>query len=255
VGVLRVLERLQIPVHSIAGVSAGSIVAAAYASGATPEEIGRAGCAMRFSDVARWIPGRLGLAGSERMTDFLCRLLKRTRFEHMAMPLAVVATDLITGEPVVFRGEGDVCRPIRASCSYPGLLQPVRHDGRLLVDGAMSMEVPARVLREVGATFVIGVSLPAQADGGEPRNAFQVINRCFQILQARNENDWRSACDLVIEPDVRGMAWDSFGCGEQLIRAGEIAAEQQIREPLSRVSGTPAALRVNLSSLSADFPF
>jgi NTE family protein len=257
VGVLRVFESLGIPIHCIAGVSAGSIVAAAYASGATPDEIGRAGCAMRFTDVARWMPGRLGLAGSDRMTSFLCRLLKSTRFEQMTIPLAVVATDLVTGEPVIFHASGDVCAPIRASCSYPGLLQPVRHQGRLLVDGAMSMELPARVLRDLGATYVVSVSLPAGAPEAEPRNAFQVINRCFQILQTRTESDWRSASDLVIEPDVRGMAWDSFGCGEALIRAGEIAAGREMWKPLSGLAhGWSAAFpQPKLASLSAEFPF
>jgi NTE family protein len=257
VGVLRVFESLGIPIHAIAGVSAGSIVAAAYASGATPDEIGHAGCAMRFTDVARWMPGRLGLAGSDRMTGFLCRLLKSTRFQEMTIPLAVVATDLVTGEPAVFRDNGDVCAPIRASCSYPGLLQPVRHQGRLLVDGAMSVELPARILRDLGATYVVSVSLPATAPAAEPRNAFQVINRCFQILQARNEHEWRAASDLVIEPDVRGMAWDSFGCGEALIRAGEMAAESAMeRPPMLRASGHSAAFsRSKLASLSPDFPF
>jgi NTE family protein len=244
VGVLRVLERRGISVHMIAGVSAGSIVAAAYASGASPDEIGRAGCAMRLADVARWRVGRMGLAGSERMEQFLRRILKTRRFEEMRIPLAVVASDLARGEPAIFRGHGDVCLPIRASCSYPGLFQPVLHEGRWLVDGAMTMEMPARVLREMGATYVISVSLPAHANGTAPQNAFQVINRCFQIMQSRLEAEWRSASDLVIEPDVRGVAWDAFGCGEQLIAAGEEAAEKSLqRTTLSAQPGKPSAVR------------
>jgi len=72
--VLEVLERFRIPIHCIAGVSAGAIVAAAYASGATPAEIARAGCAMRFGDVARWSLCRMGFVVSERMKRFLERL-------------------------------------------------------------------------------------------------------------------------------------------------------------------------------------
>src|ERR1051325_3774462 len=75
-GVLKVIDRFRIPIHCVTGVSAGSIVAAAYASGATPEEIVRAACSMRFSDIGRWRLGRLGLVGSERMNRFLERLLK-----------------------------------------------------------------------------------------------------------------------------------------------------------------------------------
>src|SRR5579885_3074111 len=141
-GVLAVFERNRIPIHCITGVSAGSIVAAAYASGATPAEIAAAGCSMRFGDVARWSLCRMGFVVSERMQRFLEKLLKRYRFEEMQLPLGVTATDLSTGEPVDFYESGDVFLPIRASCSYPGLFQPVRYDGRMLVDGAMSTEIP-----------------------------------------------------------------------------------------------------------------
>ena len=79
----------------------------------------------------------------------------------MRIPLGVVATDLCTGEPVSFRDSGDVFVPIRASCSYPGLFQPVRSGGRVLVDGAMSIEIPALLARELGATHVVSVHLPA----------------------------------------------------------------------------------------------
>src|ERR1043166_5221107 len=98
-GVLRVFQREGIPLHCITGVSAGAIVAAAYASGAAPEEIARAGCAMRFTDVARWSIRRMGFVVTDRMKRFLERLLKTYRFEEMRIPLGVVATDLCTGEP------------------------------------------------------------------------------------------------------------------------------------------------------------
>ena len=223
-GVLEVLDQHRIPIHCITGVSAGSIVAAAYASGATPAEIARAGCAMRFGDVARWSLARTGFVVSERMKRFLEGLLKRYRFEEMPLRLGVLATDLCTGETVSFRDRGDVFLPVRASCSYPGLFQPVRHEGRLLVDGAISMEIPALLARQLGASHVISVHLPSQDGSRPPTNVFQVVNRSFQILQSRNEEGWRSQSDLVITPDVRGIDWDGFGCGPQMLKAGEAAA-------------------------------
>jgi NTE family protein len=223
-GVLRVFEQHQIPVRMIAGVSAGAMVAAAYASGRTVPEIAAAARSMKFGDVAGWRPSFLGLTGSEPMVAFLRRLLKVYRFEEMRIPLAVVATDLETGQPVIFRDHGDVFLPIRASCSYPGLFQPVRYQDRYLVDGAMSMEVPAPVLRGMGATHVIAVSLPVNGEGFNPRNMLQVVNRCFQILQTRTEHHWRRASSVVIQPDVSGLAWDSFDSAERLIERGEKAA-------------------------------
>jgi len=223
-GVLSVFENHRIPIHCITGVSAGSIVAAAYASGATPSEIARAGCSMRFGDVARWSIGRMGFVVNERMQRFLQKLLKRYRFEEMRIPLGVAATDLLTGETVDFRGPGDVFMPIRASCSYPGLFQPVRYQDRLLVDGAMSVEVAAGLARQLGANRVITVYLPGQGPDVIPTNMFQVVNRCFQILQTRAEDSWRKLSDLVITPAVRSVQWDGFGNGPDLIEAGATAA-------------------------------
>lgn len=224
IGVLGVLEQNGIPLHCITGVSAGAIVAAAYASGTTPVEIAQAGSAMRFTDVARWTIGRMGIAGSERMERFLRKLLKCYTFEQMRIPLGIVATDVVTGEAVIFRDRGDVVLPIRASCSYPGLFQPVRCGERLLVDGAISTEVPALLARLLGATHVISLHLPMQGAAATPTNMFHVINRCFQILHSRTEITWRQHSDLVIEPDVRGMEWDSFDSAAQLIKAGDEAA-------------------------------
>ncbi len=223
-GVLKVFERHGIPIDCVTGISAGSIVAAACASGARPDEIARAGCAMRFSDVARWSISRMGFVVSERMKPFLQGLLKCYRFEDMTIPLGVMATDLCTGEPVSFRDRGDVLFPIRASCSYPGLFQPLRLNGRFLVDGAMSVEVPAQLARELGATHVIAVHLPAPVHGRPPTDVFKVVRRCLQIMQARNEDGWRQASDLVISPDLHSIEWDGFECGPALVKAGEAAA-------------------------------
>jgi NTE family protein len=222
-GLLQVFEKHQIPIYCITGVSAGSIVAAAYASGVSPAEIGRAGCSMRFGDVGSWSLGRMGFVASERMKKFLERLLRAFRFEEMRIPLGVLATDLATGEPVRFHGAGDVVLPIRASCAYPGLFHPIRCDERLLVDGAMSVEVPARLARQLGATHVISVHLPT-VRVPLPRNVFQVVNRCFQILSSHTEETWRRESDLVIAPDVGAFEWDGFGCGPDMLRAGETAA-------------------------------
>ena len=120
---------------------------------------------MRFGDVARWSLSRMGFVVNERMRKFLERLLKRYRFEEMEIPLGVLATDLVTGRPVCFHGSGDVFLPVRASCAYPGLFQPVLCEGRSLVDGAISMEIGARLARQLGATHVISVHLPAPIDG------------------------------------------------------------------------------------------
>ena len=222
-----VLQKHQIPIHCITGISAGAIVAAAYASGTTAEDIARAGCSMRFGDVGQFTFGRLGLMGSERMNHFLGGLLKTYRFESMPIQLGVVATDLSSGQPVVFAKSGPVFEPIRASCAFPGLFEPVRLAGQLLVDGAISTGIPAALARQLGATHVISVPLPA-SPSAEPSNLIQVANRCLQILQARAEDAWRRETDLVIAPELRGIDWNAFNRGRQLVQAGAAAAEASI---------------------------
>jgi len=250
-GVLRVLEQHRIPIHCITGISAGAVVAAAYASGATTDEIVRAGCSMSFGDVGRFSLGRLGLVGSERMNGFLKRLLKAYRFEDMRILLGVLATDLASGDAVRFSESGSVFEPIRASCAFPGLFQPVEYAGHLLVDGAMSMGVPAAMARGFGATHVISVPLPPGVPRKMPSNMFQVVNRCFQILQSRFEDMWRGETDLVITPDVRGVDWHAFGRGSELVEAGEaaaLAALPKIQEWLAR---TPSRVAVGHPALAA----
>jgi NTE family protein len=215
--VLRVLEEHKIPIHCIAGVSAGAMVAAAYASGANVADIECVGRSMKFSDVARWTINRLGLAGSDRMVAFCGRMLKANRFEDMKIPLAIVATDLCSGKPVIFQDRGEVFTPIRASCSFPGLFMPLRYQNRYLIDGFVSMEVPAHPVLRMGATHVIAVSIPNAKEVVDPTSMFSVVDLCFQV-------EWRKHSHVVIEPDVADVGWDSFVSAQRLVEMGEKAA-------------------------------
>jgi NTE family protein len=228
VGVLRVLEENKIPISAIAGVSSGAMVAAAVASGSSADEIEAVALSMKFRDIARWTLNLLGLAGNDRMITFLTRLLKANKFEEMKMPLAIVATDLNSGRPVTFHDKGDVVMPIRASCAYPGLFLPIRYQGRLLVDGFVSMEVPAEPLLQMGVDRVISVAIPNQDGAGDYGNMLSVVSRCFQIMSGRTQNSWRRYSNIVIAPPVADMSWDSFASAKKLIQLGEQAARSAL---------------------------
>ena len=135
IGVLKVLIRNGIPIDAMAGTSAGSVVAAGFASGLTIEELIEQAHKIRWNGFARWTVARLGLATNERMGTALRRVLRCTRFEDLRIPLAVVATDISTGEPVTFR-RGDLIPVLRASCSFPGLFTPVEYEGKRARSGA-----------------------------------------------------------------------------------------------------------------------
>jgi NTE family protein len=100
----------------------------------------------------------------------------------------------------------------------------VRAGDRLLVDGAMSIEIPALLARTLGATHVISVYLPPPPCRRPPADVFQVIRRCFQIMQGRSESAWRHDSDLVITPNLETTEWNGFDAGPELVDAGEVAA-------------------------------
>jgi NTE family protein len=240
VGVLKVLIENGIPIDALAGVSAGSIIAAVFATGASHAQMVEAARRVRWSNFARWTFHPLGLASNWRMDQMLRNLLRCSTFEDLAKPLAVVAADIATGEPVVFR-QGDLIPPLRASCSFPGLFTPVAYQGRLLVDGAIVASVPVAPLREGGVDAVIAVHLKSNGPPRAPSNLFQVIGKAFQIVDGRNEPAWKRDCDVLIEPDVTEFSWDDFRRADDIIKTGEraaLAALPAVRALLQNQRGT-----------------
>src|SRR6267378_375319 len=223
-GVLQVLEQNQIPISHIAGTSVGSILGAAYASGAPLERIIATCRTLRFRDIARWRVSRLGLASNHRLENLIERVFESRRFEDLRIPLAVVATDLTSGEPVVFT-QGNLVDAIRASCAFPGLFEPVEIGTRCLADGGLVAPVPTRAARDLGAATVIGVSVGMQ-DGhrGAPTNIFQVVSRAVSAAQKHQLEIWERHADLVLRPDVQSLAWDDFDRADEAIAAGAAAA-------------------------------
>ncbi len=244
IGVLKVLTEHEIPIDVLAGTSVGGLVAAAYASGCSLDEMIEEARKIRWRNFARWTVARLGLATNDRMEEMLHRILHCSRFEELAIPLAVIAADLSTGEAVTFR-QGDLIPPLRASCSFPGLFTPVEYQGRLLVDGAICGNVPVASLQDFGVDAIIAVHLNTGGLPHTPTNMFQVIGQAFQIAQRQNESGWRQHCSVVIEPKVYQFKWDDFGHADDLILAGARAAVRAL--PALRALLEPRAARPALA--------
>jgi NTE family protein len=227
-GILQVLEQNQIPIACIAGTSVGSILGAAYASGAPLARIIATCRTLRFRDIARWRVSRLGLASNHRLGDLIERVFDSRQFEELRIPMAVVATDLNTGEPVVFT-EGNLVEAIRASCAFPGLFEPVEIGTRCLADGGLVAPVPTRAARDLGAEFVLGVSVGIQ-DGhrGPPSNIFQIVARAVHAAQKHQLEVWERHADLVLRPDVQSIAWDDFDRADEAIEAGAAVARRAL---------------------------
>ena len=242
VGVLKVLEEEKIPIDFIAGTSVGSVIGAAYASGISAKELEEIAALVRFKDFSRWTFSRFGLFSNDKMAVFLRKILRCKTFAELRIPLAIAATDIVTGEPAVFTS-GDLADPVRASCAYPGMFQPVKIGNRLLVDGLLAHAVPAMPLRDMGAERVISVYLAAHwVKPGGPRHVFDVIGQCFSIAQARMCGPWQAASDIVLQPEIGEFAYDDFVRAPELIRVGEAATRAvlpQIREWMPALAQEP----------------
>lgn len=250
-GVLKVLEQNHIPITCIAGTSVGSILGAAYASGASLARIIATCRTLKFRDIGSWRVSRLGLASNQRLGDLIARVFDSKNFEDLPIPMAVVATDLNTGEPVVLT-HGNLVDAIRASCAFPGLFEPVKIGTRCLADGGLVAPVPTRAARNLGAEFVLGVSVGIQdGDRGSPSNIFQVVTRAVSAAQKHQLEVWERHADLVLRPDVQSFAWDAFDRTDEAIEAGAEVTRRalpRIRKYLERAKAGRDGLETDLQS-------
>lgn len=230
IGVLRVLEENHIPIDYIAGTSAGSLVAAAYAAGMTIDEIAELARKLRWRDVGRVTLSRLGVQSNARMEEFVRAYLPIKRFEDLRIPLAVVATDLKSGSAVIIT-EGDVPFAVRASCALPGWYVPVTDEhGRQLVDGGLVANIPTGAVRILGADLVIAVDVNSEGAKfiGPPHSIIGVLLQSIMVVQRTAAIHQLHDADIVISPKTGHIRWDEMGRVDDLISLGEQAARSTI---------------------------
>jgi len=231
VGVLRALTENQIPIDYVAGTSAGSLVGGAWASGIPLDEIENIGLNLRWRDIGRVTMSRLGVQSNDRLEAYLRSRLPVTRFEELPIPLAVVATDLDSGTPVVMRDHGDVAFAIRASCAIPGWYVPVPdEEGRQLVDGGLVAVIPSNVCRSLGAEIVIAVDVNAEGALflGPSQSVIGVVLQSMLVVQRTASLYHQAAADMVIKPKVGHIRWDELARAKELVDAGYQAGLESI---------------------------
>ncbi len=241
IGVLKVLEEEALVPDLIVGSSIGSVVGALWAAGAGADFLARLGQEMRRSQWADVRLHRLGLLAGERMEGLMRLLLRDRELQSLVPRVVVVATDIQDGERVVI-DRGPAAQAIRASASVPGLFAPLRWQGRLLVDGAVTERLPVRTAREQGADRILAVSLdPLRAKRVAPVTSLvDVVLRSFDILQREVTRQGATDADLVIEPDLTVGAGAHRDRVHRLVAAGHEAAAAQrraIRELFGRQVG------------------
>lgn len=228
IGVLQVLEEAGIQVDAVTGTSAGALVGLLYAGGLSPTQLAEEAGRLRWRDLARLqVPWR-GLATNEPMEQYIASRISARRFDELRLPLAIVTTDLWSGERVILR-EGEVLPAVRATCAVPGLFQPVEHRGRLLADGGLVENVPVKAAREMGAEVVIAVDVNRRfLFSGPPTNVFQMVMAALHVMVRRFDQEVDREADLLVVPEIGPIGWDELEEGPTLVSAGRRAMEEQL---------------------------
>ncbi|MBP6899926.1 MAG: patatin-like phospholipase family protein [Burkholderiaceae bacterium] len=227
IGVIQVLEEAGIRPDLVAGTSAGSLVAAMYAAGKPGPELARLALAMDESAITDWsFPGR-GLIRGEALARYVREQTGGRLIEQLPLPLGIVATDLDSGEAVLFR-RGDVGAAVRASSAVPAVFQPVKIGAREYVDGGLVSPVPVRFAREMGAQLVLAVDISSPPDGAATGDAFKMLLQTFAIM-GRSINQWElREADVVLRPALNGVGSADFTARRRAIDAGRAAAQAML---------------------------
>jgi NTE family protein len=222
-GVLTTLSRHNIPVDYVAGCSAGAILGAVYCAGMPADQMYKFAPYISWRRIAEPIRSAEGVLTFEKLERWLIMLLGDLEFSDLTIPLAIVAMDVDNGERVIIR-HGRLAKAVRASCSIPGLVEPVEINARRLVDGGIVDNLPADAVRQMGADYVIGVDVfqPHYGRMGGP------LGRGLTAIETlvRNSGGGVGRADFLIAPRTAGYSFVRFSNHQEMIRLGETAAEE-----------------------------
>lgn len=223
IGVIQVLEENGIGVDLVAGTSAGSLVAALYASGKNGKEMQTLAEGMDEGAITDWaFPGR-GLIRGEALARFVRERTGHKTIEQMVIPLGILATDLADGSGVLFRS-GDTGTAVRASSAVPAVFQPVKIAGREYVDGGLVAPVPVRQARQMGAELVIAVDISSPPEDKPLGDAMRMLLQTFAIMSRSINNYELREADVVMRPQLLGIGSADFTARRRSIQAGREAA-------------------------------
>ena len=235
IGVIQVLEEAGIRPDLIVGTSAGSLVAALYASGKSGAELVTVAQSMDEGAITDWsFPGR-GLIRGEALARYVREQTGNRTIEQMRLPLGIVATDLDSGEAILFQ-RGDTGVAVRASSAVPAVFLPVKIGTREYVDGGLSSPVPVRFARQMGAELVLAVDISSPPDGAATGDLMKMLLQTFAIMgRSINRFELRDA-DVVMRPLLSGVGSADFTSRAKAIQAGRDAALKQLPELKNRIA-------------------
>jgi NTE family protein len=235
IGVIQVLEEAGIRPDLIAGTSAGSLVAALYASGKTGAELETIALTMDEGAITDWAFPTRGLIRGEALARFVREHTEGQTIEQMKRRLGIVATDLDNGNPILFQ-RGDTGLAVRASSSVPAIFQPVTIGSREYVDGGLVSPVPVRFARQLGAELVIAIDISSPPDGAATGDVVKLLLQTFSIMgKSINQFELRDA-DIVVRPPLIGVSSADFTSRVRAIRSGREAATAMLPALRARIA-------------------
>ncbi len=245
IGVIKALESQGIVPDIIVGTSAGSVVGALYASGYRAFDLQRLGMQLDDSMLTDWSRPDRGFIKGEALQNFVNQAVQNRPLEKLTKSFATVATDLQTGESVVFRS-GNTGTAVRASSSVPGVFQPVSINGRDYVDGGLVSPVPVRAARAMGADVVIAVYISSDPRFAKTKDTLDVMLQTFTIMGQSIAGFELPEADVVIRPDIGRMRSTGFEDRHVAILEGEkaaLAAISAIKERIASKTTVTSAAR------------
>jgi NTE family protein len=223
IGVIKALEAQGIVPDIVVGTSAGSVVGALYASGMSGFELQSLALKMEEGMLEDWTLPNRGVLKGEALQDFINQKVKNLPIQKLPKPLGVVATDLQSGEMLLFRA-GNTGMAVRASSAVPGVFQPVEIGGRDYVDGGLTSPVPAQSARTMGADFVIAVDISNVSRRDKLTGTLDVLLQTFTIMGHAISRHELEDADIVIRPKTAAVSSTDFEGRHLAILEGEKAA-------------------------------
>ncbi len=219
-GALKVLQEENIPVSLLAGCSMGALVGSLYAVGHEMESMYKIAKAFQRKYYLDFTVPKMGFISGNRVKQLIHMFSKGQNIEDLAIPFAVIATDIETAEKVVFT-KGPIADAVRASISIPGIFVPVELDGRLLVDGGVVDRVPASVVKEMGADIVVAIDVSYVKTNEGIDSIFDVILQTIDIMQNELVKKSELEADVMVRPPVAHYSSRAFTNIEEIIQIGE----------------------------------
>jgi NTE family protein len=229
VGVIQVLEEAGIAPSLVVGTSAGSLVAAFYASGKSGAQLQRVSEAMDEATLTDWTVPLLsrGMMRGDGLARYVAALTGGRKIEDLPLPLGIVATDLHSGQGVLFQ-RGDIATAVRASSAVPAVFEPVRVAGRDYVDGGLVSPVPVRFARQMGADVVLAVDISSAPESNKANDMLQVLLQTFTIMSKSINAFELKEAEVVVRPALMGVGSAAFSERRRSIEAGRAAMLQAL---------------------------